>query len=86
MKKTSQKFYTVTQDITHHDGQTDQKIRTFKSISEFKRSMSVMGFPVSLIYDLQKHGSANFDYEEFGVNMSLSISDINPEDNKPGAA
>lgn len=75
MNKTSHKYYKVTQDITHQDGSTDQKIREFKSLSEFKRVMSIMGFPVHLIYDLKKHGFASFDYDEFSVNMSLSISE-----------
>lgn len=72
-RKPTRAQFKVTQKINHPDGSQDQKERIFQSLSEFKRSMIVMGFPVHITYDLQKHGKAHFDYEEFSVDMTLEV-------------
>jgi hypothetical protein len=65
--------FRVTQVIKHPDGSIDNKERDYKSLSEFKRSMILMGFPSLITYDLQKHGKAHFDYDDFSVSMTLEV-------------
>lgn len=69
-RKPSIKFK-VTQHIKHPDGSVDKKERTYESLSDYKRSMIMMGFPTIVSYELQKHGKAHFDYEEFSVDMTM---------------
>ena len=63
--------FKVTQDIKHPDGSSDKKVREFNSLSDFKKTMILMGFPTVVTYDLQKHGKAHFDYDEFSVDLTL---------------
>lgn len=65
--------FKVMQKINHPDGSQDFKEREYKSLSDFKRSMAIMGFPVQVTYDLQKHGKAHFDYDVFSVDMTLEV-------------
>lgn len=46
-------------------------VREFKSGGDFKRAMQVMGFPTHVVYTLQKHKTAVFDYDEFQVELIL---------------
>lgn len=72
MAKINFNKFKVTQKITHsQDGSKTEKIREFKSLSDFKRAMAVMGFPTHVTYTLQKHKHAVFDYEEFQVELIL---------------
>jgi hypothetical protein len=66
--------FKVIQKINHPDGSSDLKEREYKSLSDFKRSMLIMGFPTSVTYELQKHGRAHFDYDMFSVDMTLEVS------------
>lgn len=71
MPKININKFKVIQKITYSDGTKEEKIRHFKSMSEFKRIMSVMGFPTHVTYTIQKHKHAAFDYEDFQVELIM---------------
>lgn len=71
MKKVPFHSFEVIQKITFPDGEIKEKIRQFKSNSELKRQMSLFGFGTHIVYELQKHGTVCFDYDECSVSLEL---------------